>query len=48
MPEVCAFDDGETLIFLHGTISTRPHVVAVPDTPIYLDALLAEPSLLGR
>ncbi|WP_157220466.1 conjugal transfer protein TrbE [Flavisphingomonas formosensis] len=47
MPEVRALDDGETLTFLHGTISTRPHRVAVPDTPIYLDALLADTALTG-
>lgn len=47
MPEVRALDDSGTLTFLHGTISTRPHVVAVPDTPIYLDALLADTPLIG-
>lgn len=47
MPEVRALDDSETLTFLHGAISTRPHVVAVPDTPIYLDALLADTPLTG-
>jgi type IV secretion/conjugal transfer VirB4 family ATPase len=47
MPEVRALDDSETLTFLHGTISTRAHVVAVPDTPIYLDALLADTPLTG-
>ena len=47
MPEVHALDDGETLTFLHGTISTQRQVVAVPDTPIYLDALLADTPLTG-
>ncbi|MEO7169864.1 MAG: conjugal transfer protein TrbE, partial [Sphingomonas sp.] len=47
MPEVRALDDSETLTFLHGTISTRAHVVSVPDTPIYLDALLADTPLTG-
>jgi len=47
MPEVRALDDSETLTFLHGTISTRPHIVSVPDTPIYLDALLADTPLTG-
>ncbi|MBC2665767.1 conjugal transfer protein TrbE [Novosphingobium flavum] len=47
MPEVRALDDSETLTFLHGTISARPHVVAVLDTPIYLDALLADTPLTG-
>ena len=47
MPEVRALDDSETLTFLHGTISTQRQVVAVPDTPIYLDALLADTPLTG-
>ncbi len=47
MPEVRALDDSETLTFLHGTLSTRPHVIAVPETPIYLDALLADTPLTG-
>ncbi|PTD27467.1 conjugal transfer protein TrbE [Sphingomonas fennica] len=47
MPEVRALDDGETLTFLHAAISTRPHRVAVPDTPIYLDALLVDTPLTG-
>jgi type IV secretory pathway TrbD component len=38
MPEIAALDDAETLTFLHGTISTRRHVVRVPETPMYLDA----------
>ncbi|WP_066725605.1 conjugal transfer protein TrbE [Sphingomonas pituitosa] len=47
MPEVHALDDSETLTFLHGTISTRQQDVAVPETPIYLDALLADTPLTG-
>ena len=47
MPEVRALDDAETLTFLHGTISSRRHGVAVPETPIYLDALLADTPLTG-
>lgn len=47
MPEVRALDDAETLTFLHGTISSRRHRVAVPETPIYLDALLADTPLTG-
>lgn len=47
MPEVRALDDSETLTFLHGTISTRRHAVAVPDTPMYLDGLLADTPLTG-
>ena len=47
MPEVWPLSDAETLTYLHGTISDRRHPVAVPETPIYLDALLADTPLLG-
>ena len=47
MPEVRALDDEETLTFLHGTISSSAHRVAVPETPIYLDALLPDTPLTG-
>ncbi|MCR4266781.1 conjugal transfer protein TrbE [Nitratireductor sp. ZSWI3] len=47
MPEMRALDDAETLTFLHGTISTRRHPVAVPETPIYLDGALVDTPLTG-
>jgi len=47
LPEIRALDDAETLTFLHGTISTRRHPVAVPENPIYLDAILADTPLAG-
>ena len=47
MPEVRALDDEETLTFLHGTISEKRHRVAVPETPVYLDAFLADTPLTG-
>jgi type IV secretion/conjugal transfer VirB4 family ATPase len=47
MPEIAALDDAETLTFLHGTISTRRHAVAVPETPMYLDGLLVDTPLTG-
>ncbi len=47
MPECRWLDDGETLTYLHGCISTHRHRVRVPETPIYLDALLADQSLTG-
>ncbi|WP_191555606.1 conjugal transfer protein TrbE [Brevundimonas aurantiaca] len=47
MPEVRALDDAETLTFLHGTISTRRHRVAVPEIPMYLDGLLVDTPLSG-
>ena len=47
MPEVRALDDGETLTFLHNIVSAARHRVAVPETPIYLDALLADTPMTG-
>ena len=47
MPEVRALDDGETLTYLHGTASDRRHPIAVPETPIYLDGVLADVPLVG-
>ena len=35
-------DDAETLTYLHGCVSTKRHRVRVPETPMYLDALLAD------
>ena len=40
LPEVRPLTDAETLTYLHATISTRPHVVAMPDIPTHLDAIL--------
>ena len=47
MPELQALDDAEILTYLHGTISTKRHPVAVPETPMYLDAVLVDEPLLG-
>ncbi|MER9751338.1 conjugal transfer protein TrbE [Mesorhizobium sp. M0140] len=47
VPEVRALDDAETLTYLHGTISTRRHPVAVPETPMYLDGVLVDAPLTG-
>ena len=47
MPECRWLDDAETLTYLHSTISTNRHRVRVPETPIYLDALLANQPLTG-
>jgi type IV secretion/conjugal transfer VirB4 family ATPase len=47
MPEIRALDDSETLSFLHRSISTRRHKVAVPETPFYLDGLLADTPFTG-
>jgi type IV secretion system protein VirB4 len=47
MPEAAWLSDGETLTYLHSTISTRHHRVRVPETPMHLDALLADEPLAG-
>jgi type IV secretion/conjugal transfer VirB4 family ATPase len=47
MPECGWLDDTETLTYLHSTVSTKRHRVRVPETPIYLDALLADQPLTG-
>lgn len=46
-PELAWLDDAQTLTYLHNTISTQRHGVAVPDVPFYLDALLADEALAG-
>ena len=47
MPEIAPLDDGETLTYLHGTISTKRHPVAVPETPMYLDGVLVDTPFTG-
>ena len=47
MPYINALDDNQTLTYLHNTISTRRHPVAVSETPLYLDALLVDTPLVG-
>ncbi len=47
MPECRWLNDGETLTYLHGCVSTHRHRVRVPETPIYLDALLVDQPLTG-
>ncbi|MBS3025076.1 conjugal transfer protein TrbE [Acidiphilium multivorum] len=47
MPEIAWLDDGDTLTYLHSTISTRQQRVRVPETPMHLDALLADEPLAG-
>ena len=46
-PEIAWLEDGETLTYLHGCISTRRQDVRVPETPMHLDALLADEPLVG-
>lgn len=47
MPEARWLDDAETLTFLHSCVSTRHQRVRVPETPAYIDALLADEGLAG-
>lgn len=47
MPRVEPLDDAETLAYLHSTISTKSHPIRVPETPVYLDALLVDTPLTG-
>ncbi|HUO12830.1 MAG TPA: conjugal transfer protein TrbE, partial [Caulobacteraceae bacterium] len=47
VPEAAWLSDGETLTYLHSTISTNRHRVRVPETPMYLDVLLADQPLAG-
>jgi type IV secretion system protein VirB4 len=47
VPEVAWLDDGETLTYLHSTVSTKRQKVRVPEIPIYLDTLLADQPLTG-
>jgi type IV secretion/conjugal transfer VirB4 family ATPase len=47
MPEAEWLNDAEMLTYLHSCISTRRQRVRVPETPIYLDAILADEDLAG-
>ncbi|HEY7006640.1 MAG TPA: conjugal transfer protein TrbE, partial [Sphingomicrobium sp.] len=47
VPEAAWLSDCETLTYLHTTISTKRHRVRVPETPMHLDALLADEPLAG-
>ena len=47
MPEIAWLDDGQTLTYLHDCISTDQHLVAAPEVPMHLDALLADMPLVG-
>ena len=47
MPESEWLDDGETLTYLHSCVSTRRQRVRVPETPMYLDAILVDEDLTG-
>lgn len=47
LPEIARLTDSETLTYLHSTISTKRHPVAVPELPVFLDAVLADEPFTG-
>lgn len=47
VPEAEWLSDQATLTYLHGTVSTKRHRLRVPETPMHLDALLADEPLTG-
>ncbi len=47
MPEAEWLDDSETLTYLHSCVSTKRQTVRVPETPMYLDGVLADQDLAG-
>src|SRR5260221_9527959 len=47
MPEADWLDDLQTLTYLHSCVSTRRQRVRVPETPMYLDAILVDQDLAG-
>jgi type IV secretion system protein VirB4 len=47
MPDAGWLDDRATLTYLHSTVSTKIQQVRVPETPVYLDALLTDEPLTG-
>jgi type IV secretion system protein TrbE len=47
MPELTTLTDGELLTYLKSCVSPKPHPVRLPETPMYLDALLPDTPLIG-
>lgn len=47
LPTITFLRDADTLTYLHGTVSTKTHAVAMPDTPTELDSLLTDLPLTG-
>jgi type IV secretion/conjugal transfer VirB4 family ATPase len=45
-PEVKKLNSEELLTYLHSTVSTKRHPIKVPETPMYLDAILSDTPLL--
>ena len=47
MPEAAWLSSDDTLTYLHSTVSTHEQHIALPSTPMHLDALLADETLVG-
>ncbi|HEX2562017.1 conjugal transfer protein TrbE [Phenylobacterium sp.] len=47
LPEAHRLGDADLLAYLHGCISARPQPIRPPETPAFLDALLASDPLTG-
>jgi type IV secretion system protein TrbE len=47
LPEARLMSDQDTLTYLHACISPKSHAVTVPETPVFLDAQLADTALEG-
>lgn len=47
LPEAKLMGDAELLTYLHACISPKSHSVSVPETPVFLDAMLADSALHG-
>jgi type IV secretion system protein TrbE len=47
LPQARLMSDSETLTYLHQCISPKTYAVAVPETPVFLDAQLADTALDG-
>ncbi|MEM0985116.1 MAG: conjugal transfer protein TrbE [Pseudomonadota bacterium] len=45
--DIAPLSDSETLTYLHDCISTKRHPIAVPDLPVFLDAVLADEDFAG-
>jgi type IV secretion system protein TrbE len=47
MAELAWLDDRQTLTYLHRTVSSHRQAIAVPEVPLYLDALLTDEAFTG-
>ena len=47
LSEISPLNDEETLTYLHSTISTKRHLIAAPELPVFLDAVIADEPFTG-